>query len=51
MRKNLLLVLVLAGEVQNLVSEFEKSGKYSLEVFKENQNVVEINLQAKEEAQ
>ncbi|MDP2855452.1 MAG: flagellar assembly protein T N-terminal domain-containing protein [Smithellaceae bacterium] len=44
-------VLALTGEVQNLVTEFEKSGKYSLEVLKRNQNVVEINLQVKEETQ
>jgi hypothetical protein len=43
--------LVLAGEVQNLVAELEKSGKYSMKTLKKNQNVVEINLQVKEEAQ
>lgn len=44
-------VLALTGEVQNLVAEFEKSGKYSLEALKKNQNVVEINLQVKKETQ
>jgi len=43
--------LVLAGEVQNLVAELEKSGKYFMKALKKNQNVVEINLQVKEEAQ
>jgi len=39
--------LVLVGEVQNLVAEIEKSGRYSLEAFKKNQNVVEIVLHVK----
>ncbi len=43
--------LVIVGSVQNLVAELEKSGRYSLESLKKNQNVVEINLQVKEEVQ
>lgn len=39
--------LVLVGEVQNLVAEIEKSGRYSLEALKKNQNVVEIVLHVK----
>lgn len=41
--------LVLVGEVQNLVAEIEKSGRYSLEALKKNQNVVEFVLYVKEE--
>lgn len=41
--------LVLVGEVQNLVAELEKSGRYSMEALKTNQNVVEIILHVKEE--
>jgi len=43
--------LVLVGAMQNLIIDLEKSGRYSLETVKKNQNVVYINLQVKEEAQ
>jgi hypothetical protein len=41
--------LVLVGEGRNLVAELEKSGRYSTEVIKKNQNIDEINLHVKEE--
>ena len=41
--------LVLAADVQNLLSELEISGKYSLEALKKNQDIVEIILYVKEE--
>ena len=42
--------VVMVGSVQDLVAEFEKSGRYLLEDIKKNQNVVEIRLHVKEEA-
>lgn len=41
--------LILVGEVQNLMTEIEKSKNYSMETLKNNQNIVEIILHVKEE--
>jgi hypothetical protein len=39
--------IIIAGDVQNLAAEFEKTGRYSLEPLKKNQEIIEINLQVK----
>lgn len=41
--------LVVDGEVQNLITEFEKTGRYTIDSVNKNRNVVEINLRVKEE--
>jgi hypothetical protein len=42
--------LLLDGDVQSLVAEFEKTGVYAVDSVDKNQNVVGINLRIKEEA-
>ncbi|MEE9911481.1 MAG: flagellar assembly protein T N-terminal domain-containing protein [Deltaproteobacteria bacterium] len=42
--------LVLNGEVQSLLTELEKTGRYRVESVNRNQKTVEINLQIKEES-
>jgi len=41
--------LVLVGEVQSLVVELEKSGRYSMESVNNNHDGIKINLHVKEE--
>lgn len=42
--------LRLDGDVQYLIAEFEKTGKYTIDSVNKNQNEVEINLRVKEES-
>ena len=41
--------LIVAGSVQNFLVELENSGRYSVGTRHKNQDIVEINLQVKEE--
>jgi hypothetical protein len=43
--------LVVVGSVRDLAVELEKTGRYILETPEKNQDIIEINLQIKEEVQ
>jgi len=42
--------LRLDGDVQYLIAEFEKTGRYTIDSVNKDQNAVEINLRVKEES-
>lgn len=42
--------LRLDEDVQSLIAEFEKTGRYTIDSVNKNQNAVEINLRVKEES-